>query len=56
MKALITALLVLFVPNAIAQCYQLYRGNQLISEDTHPPFDISFDPEHGPSDDLLAGR
>lgn len=56
MKALMALALMLSASPVLAECYQLYRGGQLISQSDRPPFDISYDPQTGPSAAFRAMR
>ena len=41
---------------AVAGCYQVMRGDEVVSQTMRPPVDMSYDPVSGPSADLIAMR
>lgn len=56
MKLFVALLLALVAGQASADCYQLLRGDRIIYQEERPPFDLSYDPDRGPSADLIASR
>ncbi len=56
MKILVALALMLSASPVLAECYQIFRGDQLISQSARAPIDISYDPVTGPSAALLALR
>jgi hypothetical protein len=57
MKVLLSLLTALLAGQAgAAACFQLYRGDTLLYQASTPPFDISYDPERGPSAELEHAR
>lgn len=57
MKVLLSLLTALLAGQAgAAACFQLYWGDTLLYQAATPPFDISYDPERGPSADLERAR